>query len=219
MKRLQTFFLAGLIAITPAAVTYLVLRWLFFTVDGLFGAPMDDFIHRQFGFRVPGIGLLVTLIVILLTGVLATNLLGRRLLTYVEGWLQKLPLVRSVYATMRQLTDAFLQKDQSAFKRVAVIEYPRRGIWAIGFVTGEVAGGPMGLTQGETYYNIFLPTTPNPTSGFLLVIPKSEVLLLDISVEDGLKLVISGGVVVPDTLAGPDALLEAAPGSEGPMRD
>ncbi len=219
MKRLQTFFLAGLIAITPAAVTYLVLRWVFFTVDGLFGAPMDDFINRQFGFRVPGIGLLVTLIVILLTGVLATNLLGRRVLAYLEGWLQKLPLVRSVYATMRQLTDAFLQKDQSAFKRVALIEYPRRGSWGIGFITGEVAGGPVGLTQGETYYNVFLPTTPNPTSGFLLVLPKSEVRLLDISVEDGLKLVISGGVVVPDALAGPDAVLEAAPGSEGPTRD
>ncbi|MGE5591966.1 MAG: DUF502 domain-containing protein [Bacillota bacterium] len=214
MKRLRTFFLAGLIAITPAAVTYLVLRWLFFTVDGLFGAPFDDFVYRQYGFRVPGIGLLVTLLVILLTGVLATNLLGRQLLGYVEEWLQKLPLVRSVYATMRQLTDAFLAQDQTAFKRVAMVEYPRRGSWGVGFITGEVAGGPMGLTQGETYYNVFLPTTPNPTSGFLLILPASEVRLLDISVEDGLKLVISGGVVVPESLVAPQSILEAAPGSE-----
>lgn len=216
MKRLRTFFLAGLIAITPAAVTYVVLRWLFFTVDGLFGAPLDNFVHERFGFRVPGVGLLVTLLVILLVGVLTTNLVGRRLIAYVEEWLQRLPLVRSVYATMRQLTDAFLAQDQTAFKRVAMIEYPRRGSWGVGFVTGEVAGGPMGLTEGETYYNVFLPTTPNPTSGFLLILPASEVRLLDISVEDGLKLVISGGVVVPDSLLASETVLEAASGSEGP---
>lgn len=202
MKRLQTFFVAGLIAITPAAVTYLVLRWLFLTLEGSFGGPLEDYIASRVGVRLPGVGLVGTLLIILLAGVLATNLLGRRLLGYLEGWLQRLPLVRSVYTTLRQITDAFWQPDQNAFKRVVLVEYPRRGSWAVGFVTGEIRASGLGIeAAGDLVYNVFVPTTPNPTSGFLMVYPPEEVRLLDISVEDGLKLVISGGVLVPESLS------------------
>lgn len=202
MKRLQTFFVAGLIAITPAAVTYLVLRWLFLTMEGTFGGPIEDSIAKQIGVRLPGVGLVGTLLIILLVGVLATNLLGRRLLSYLEGWLQRLPLVRSVYTTLRQITDAFLQPDQNAFKRVALVEYPRRGSWAVGFITGEIRASGLGLeSTNDVAYNVFVPTTPNPTTGFLMVYEPEEVRLLDISVEDGLKLIISGGVLVPESLA------------------
>lgn len=201
LKRLRTFFVAGLIAITPAAVTYLVLRWLFLTVDGFFGTPLEAYFQRRLGFHVPGTGLLATVLIVLVVGILATNLVGRRLLAYLEGWLQKLPVVRSVYATMRQITDAFWKQDQNAFKRVVLVEYPRRGSWAVGFVTGEVPASRFDMEAPDgLLYNVFLPTTPNPTSGFLLMLPASEVKLLDISVEDGLKLVISGGVVVPESL-------------------
>lgn len=202
LRRLRTFFVAGLIAITPAAVTYLVLRWLFLTVDGFFGAPIEVYFQRRFGFQIPGMGLLATVLIVLVVGILATNLVGRRLLAYLEGWLHKLPLVRSVYATMRQITDAFWKQDQNAFKQVVLVEYPRRGSWGVGFVTGEVSASRFGMeVPDDLLYNVFLPTTPNPTSGFLLMLPASEVKLLDISVEDGLKLVISGGVVVPESLA------------------
>ncbi|MHB9144149.1 MAG: DUF502 domain-containing protein [Symbiobacteriia bacterium] len=201
MKRLQTFFVAGLIAITPAAVTYLVLRWLFTTVDGSFGGPIEDYISGHFGVHLPGVGLVGTVLIILLVGILVTNLVGREALKYMEGWLEGVPLVRSVYSTLRQITDAFWKPDQNTFKRVVLVEYPRRGCWAIGFITAEVRASGLGITaSGDIVYNVFVPTTPNPTSGFLMIYPSEEVRMLDVSVEDGMKLVISGGVLVPASL-------------------
>ena len=196
MKRLQTFFVTGLIVLTPAAITFYVLWWLFEFVDGILG----PILARVLPFQIPGLGVLIILLVIILTGLLAANFLGRRLIAFAEGFLLRTPVVRSVYLTMRQIVDALLQQNQSAFKRVALVEYPRRGSWAIGFVTGEIIGEIAERAGCAAALNVFVPTTPNPTSGMLVFLPLEEVILLDMSVEDGLKLVISGGVIVPEHL-------------------
>lgn len=193
MKKLQTFFVTGLIVLTPVVITFYVLYWLFEFVDGILG----PILARVLPFKIPGLGLLIILLLVLLTGLLAANFLGRRLIAFAEGFLMRTPVVRSVYQTMKQIIDALLQQNQSAFKRVALVEYPRRGSWAIGFVTSEMVGEIAERAGCPAALNVFVPTTPNPTSGMLVIFPPEEVTLLDMSVEDGLKLVISGGVIVP----------------------
>lgn len=192
MKRLRNYLVAGLIVLLPVIVTWQLLVWLFNIVDGL----LRGVVARVFGHSIPGVGFAVTMLIIFLVGILAANYFGRRLIHYGETLMRRTPIVRSVYVTMKQITDAFVRKEQAAFKRVCLVEYPRRGIWTLAFVTSP-ASRELVEKAGENLVGIFIPTTPNPTSGFLLYVPEKEVVLLDMPVEDGLKLVISGGVVVP----------------------
>lgn len=197
-KKLRTAFFTGLIVIVPVVFTYWIVLWLFNLADGLL-AGFLDFLGSVFpGFRlnVPGLGAFLTFLIILGTGVLATNLLGRRVIRLGQDFLLRLPVVRPVYQTMKQITDALLSQNHAAFKHVVLVEYPRKGIWTVGFVTAEM-GGEVRDAAGEEVINVFLPTTPNPTSGWLIVVPRKDVTFLRMSVEEGLKLVISGGVLVP----------------------
>jgi uncharacterized membrane protein len=199
LKKLRTAFLTGLIVIVPVVFTYWIVLWLFNLADGLL-AGFLDFLGSVFpGFRlnIPGLGAVLTLSIILGMGVLATNLLGRRLIRIGEDLLLRLPVVRSVYQTMKQITDALLSQNHAAFKHVVMVEYPRKGLWTIGFVTAEM-GGEVRDLAGEEVINVFFPTTPNPTSGWLAVVPRKDVAFLRMSVEEGLKLVISGGVLAPN---------------------
>lgn len=201
-KRLRTAFFTGLIVIVPIVFTYWIVLWLFNLADGLL-AGFLDVLGRVFpGFRlnIPGLGAVLTLLIIVGTGALATNLLGRRLIRLGEDLLLRLPVVRSVYQTMKQITDALLTPNHAAFKQVVLVEYPRTGVWSVGFITGEMGGG-VRTHAGEDVVNVFIPTTPNPTSGFLIIVPRRQVTFLPISVEEGLKLVISGGVLIPKNFA------------------
>ncbi len=192
MKHLRNFFLAGLLVLLPVLATWTVISWLFRLLDGLTGR----WIVLAFGRPVPGLGLAVTLLVILLVGFVATNYVGRRMIALGEALIARTPLVRGVYQTVKQIVDAFARQDQAAFKRVALIEYPRRGMWSLAFVTGRVGGEIAARLGRDDLVSVFLPTTPNPTSGFLLLVPREEVAHLDMPVEEGLKLVISGGMVL-----------------------
>jgi uncharacterized membrane protein len=190
--RLRNIFLAGIIFLLPVAATFFVLRAVFNWVDGILASRVAELT----GYRIPGLGAITTILLVLLAGLVATNFLGRRVILFTERIVARTPIVRNVYITMKQITDAFVQPNQTAFKRVVMFDFPHRGVWAIGFVTGQAAGEPERLA-GEPVVTVFMPTTPNPTTGFLFLLPLSKVVFLDMPVEQGLKMVVSGGVLSP----------------------
>ncbi|MEE8563923.1 MAG: DUF502 domain-containing protein, partial [Alphaproteobacteria bacterium] len=148
---------------------------------------------------IPGLGLIIVLIGLVLIGALTANLLGRTFLRIFERVLERMPIIRGIHATFKQVFETILSHQSDAFRQVVLVEYPRRGIWALGFLTGETLGEVQNLTA-EKVLNIFLPTTPNPTSGFLLFLPEDDVVVLDMTVEEGIKMVMSGGIVTPEDL-------------------
>ncbi len=214
LKWLRSSFIAGVIVLTPLAVTYLAVAWTFSLIDGLVGVPLQTL----FKVRIPGLGALITLALILLAGNLASNYAGRQVLHLMDRVVLRVPVIRKIYHTMKQLVDSLVAGQQTAFQRVVMIEYPRPGLYAIGFVTGETPSAVLGCQPPERVeekglLNVFVPTTPNPTSGMLVLLPSGQVTPLSLSVEDGLKLVISGGVVGPAGGAA-DATLTPKPDKE-----
>ena len=179
--------LAGLLAIVPIAVTFWILKFLFTFLDGL-AAP----ILKQVGIEIPGLGIFLTLVFIFILGLFITNVLGRTLFNWGENILAKLPVVNTIYNTIKQITSAFSGSTMKSFQQVIFIQYPRKGLWTMCFVTNQSEN-----EYGDVFYHVFVPTTPNPTSGVFIVIPKSDVVDPGISVEDGLKSIISGGILDP----------------------
>ncbi|TMI84627.1 MAG: DUF502 domain-containing protein [Bacillati bacterium ANGP1] len=193
--RLRTYFLAGLLALIPLVVTVGILSWLFNVLDGFLGPYLYEWLGRP----VPGLGLVATLVVVLAIGMIATNFAGRRVLAGVDIALQRIPLVRTIYSTVKQMSMSLLQGGQD-FQHVVLVEYPRRGLYQIGFVTGKIEGPlqeELTARVGERVLNVFVPATPNPMSGYLVMLPERDIHFLPMSVQDGLKLVISGGLAIP----------------------
>jgi len=208
--RLRAYFLAGVIVTAPIGITALLI-WQFITfLDSQVGSLIPDRYNPEsyLPFSVPGLGLLITIAFLTLVGFLAAGLAGRTLVRIGERLLSRMPIVRSVYSTLKQIFETVLAQSSRSFREVVLIEYPRRGIGAIGFVTGPTRG-EVQVRSEEELVNVFLPTTPNPTSGFLLFVPKRDLVHLDMTIEEGIKLVISGGIVTPSQL---DALAGAAKG-------
>lgn len=192
MGNLKKYFIAGLFTVLPVAATAYVLNWLFHIADDFSG----DFVALFTGTRIKGLGLLVTVLIVLIAGFFTTNVLGRTLLSYGEAVIDKTPIAGAIYRTVKQILEAFGGEEKNAFQRVVLIEYPRKGIYALAFVTGVSTGEVQEKTE-EKIVNLFVPTTPNPTSGFLLLIPEEDLIPLEMSVEDGIKMIISGGVITP----------------------
>jgi len=191
---LRRRFVVGFLVALPLVVTLFFARFLFQLFDHWF----RPFSHQLFGREVPGFGLLLVLIAMLLLGVIATNVIGGRLLAAVERLMARVPLLSPIYKGARQVTEAIQIGEGAQFRKVVLIEFPGPGLTSIGFVTSEI-GVPTRLCP-EPAYLIFVPTTPNPTTGFLVTVPKRSVTVLDIPVEDGIKMVMSGGLVVPHSL-------------------
>jgi uncharacterized membrane protein len=217
LARLRAYFFAGIIVTAPIGITVLLI-WQFITfldthVGGLIPAPYNP--ETYLPFSLPGLGLLIMLAFLTLVGFLAAGLAGRTLVHIGERLLSRMPVVRSVYGTLKQIFETVLAQSSRSFREVVLIEYPRRGIGAMGFVTGPTRG-EVQARSGEELVNVFLPTTPNPTSGFLLFVPKSDLVHLNMSIEEGIKLVISGGIVAPKNQL--DALSEAR-GTDGPPEE
>src|SRR5512140_133716 len=194
---LRTAFLRGIGVIIPLGLTFWFFQALLNAVDGILSPWLTDLI----GIKIPGLGFLSMLLLILLIGLLTRNLIGRILFAWFENLLQSIPFVRSVYSAIKDLVRAFNLGGQSkTFRQVVMVEYPRKGLYCLGFVTNE-----MTFTSSRrkriVFLNVYIPNPPNPTSGFLSLVPKSEAIPLDLSIEDGLKLVLSGGIVVPGRLA------------------
>jgi uncharacterized membrane protein len=189
--RVRTIFLAGVAIIIPLGLTYWFFQALLSGIDGVFSPILTGLLGRQ----IPGLGFLTMLVLIMLVGLLTRNLVGRLLFNGFENFLRSIPIVRSVYSAIKDLFNAFnVGGKGKAFRLVVMFEYPRKGLYSVGFVTNEsrYAGPPP-----EEMYHVYIPNPPNPTSGFLCLVPKSEAIPLAISVEDGVKFVLSGGIVTP----------------------
>jgi uncharacterized membrane protein len=193
----RRFLIAGLLLWLPLAATFLVVRLLVDTMDKTLALlPAAYQPEVLLGFRLPGLGIVVALVIVLVTGVLVTNFLGRRLLHLWEAIVDRIPLVNTIYKAVKQVSETILANQSQSFRKVLLIEYPRKGLWSIVFKTGEGVGEVTSHT-GEAMITVFLPTTPNPTSGFLMLVPAKDALELSMSVEDALKMIISLGVVHP----------------------
>jgi uncharacterized membrane protein len=196
--RLRTYFLAGILITAPISLT-IYLAWLFITFvdERVFSVIPPQYNPETYlPFSIPGIGLLLALIGLTLIGALTAGILGRALHGLIEGILNRLPIIRSLYGAIKQIMETVLANKSSAFRECVLIEYPRRGVWTLGFITGTTKGEVQERTVEEVI-NVFVPTTPNPTSGFLLFVPPKDVIRLKMPIEDGLKLVVSGGIVTP----------------------
>jgi len=202
MASLRRYFISGLLFWLPIWATFLVIRFL---VD-ILNNTISLLPHKYqpdvlLGFHLPGIGVIITLLLILITGLLVANFIGRKLVVIWEGIVKRIPLVRTVYTGVKQVLDTLFSPGGQSFRKVLLVEYPRDGLWSIAFQTGEgTKEVDKSVHQGEMV-SLFIPTTPNPTSGFLMMTPRSKVIELEMSVEQALKYVISLGVVQPDYLA------------------
>lgn len=204
MAKLRAYFLAGVLVTAPIAITAAVAWWLIGFVDDTI-VPLiparynpDTYMKEVLGVEIglPGLGLVILLVTITLIGALTAGLLGRWVVRLWEMVLNRMPVIRTVYNATKQILETVLQHQSNAFRQAVLIEYPRRGLWAIAFVTSRTEGEVEGLIPGE-HVNVFLPTTPNPTSGFLLFVPREDCIFLEMPVEDAVKMVISAGIVIP----------------------
>lgn len=194
MKR---YLIAGLLVWVPLGVTVMVIKLLVGMMDQtLLLLPEHYRPDVVLGFHVPGLGVVLSIIVVLSTGIIVANLFGRKLVSLWESLLARIPLVRSIYAGVKQIMETVFHPSGETFRKVLLVEYPRKGIWTLGFMSGTTRGEAQAKT-GVEVINVFVPTTPNPTSGFFIMVPRDEVVELDMNVDDGLKMIISAGVVVP----------------------
>ncbi len=197
--RLRNYFLAGILVTAPISITF----WLTWKVIGFIDDSVTPLLPPQWTpetylpFAVPGFGLVIAVAVLILIGILATGFAGRLATSFSELLVARVPVVRSIYSWTKQVFETVLSQRKSTFNEVVMVEYPARGTWAIGFITGRTEGEVQDLTDA-TVYNVFVPATPNPTTGFLLFIPEQDLRRLDLTVEEGIKLVISSGIVTPD---------------------
>lgn len=197
MKRVRTFLVAGLLVWVPLGVTIILLKILVDLMDQtLLLLPMAYRPETLLGFRIPGLGILLSLVVLLVTGILVANILGRKLVHFWESVLKRIPLVRSIYSAAKQFAEIVFTDNTQSFNRVMLIEYPRKGLYSLCFQTSSNLGEVQAKT-GEDVVCVFIPTTPNPTSGLILMVPKSEVIELDMEIEEALQMIVSLGVVVP----------------------
>ncbi|MEM7445746.1 MAG: DUF502 domain-containing protein [Pseudomonadota bacterium] len=196
--RIRAYFLAGILVTAPISLT-LYLAWLFISfIDTQVSAILPPNLNPEtyLPFSIPGIGLLLVFVALTVIGGLTAGYIGRLIVRASEVVLARMPVIRSVYGALKQIFETVLANQSSAFRDVVLIEYPRRGIWSLAFVTGKTEGEVQNLTEDETI-NIFVPTTPNPTSGFLLFVPRRDLVVLDMTVEEGIKMVVSAGIVTP----------------------
>lgn len=195
---MKKYLITGLLIWIPLAITIWVLELIVSTMDqSLLLLPPKYQPHVLFGHQIPGLGALLTVLVVFVTGVLASNILGQRLVLFWEKILGRIPVVKTIYTAVKQVSDTLFAPGGQAFSKALLVQYPRQGCWTIAFLTGEPGGDLANHLRGD-YVSIYLPTTPNPTSGFFLVMPRTDVIELDMSVDDALKYVISMGVVAPE---------------------
>lgn len=197
--RLRAYFLTGLVVAAPISIT-IYLTWWFVSFFDVWLKPLVPIVYNPdtyLPFSVPGVGLLFAFIALTFLGALTANLFGRTIVAYGEQMFNRMPVVRNVYRALKQIFETALSQSSSSFQDVGLIEYPRKGLYAIVFISTDTSGEILEHSGEPEMLSVFLPTTPNPTSGYLLFVPKNDVMLLDMSVEDGAKLVISAGLVSP----------------------
>ena len=200
-RRLRNIFLTGFIVTLPIALTIFILNFLFKSLDSLspmftdwlilLGAPLPE------GYRIPFLGMIITFSIVFFIGALTNNIFGKKILQFWENIVERIPFVRPIYKGTKQVVASFASIDVKAFTKVILIEFPRKGAYAIAFVTGKTEGELQRL-MGNNHLKIFIPTTPNPTSGFIVFADPSEIIELSMTIEEGIKYAVSGGIVNPE---------------------
>jgi len=193
----RRYLVTGLLVLVPLVITIWVLTTLIGFLDqSLLLLPPAWRPDNLLGVHIPGFGVILTVLIVLVTGMIATNILGKRVLLIWEAILARVPVVKSIYYSVKQVSDTLFSDSGNAFRKALLVQYPREGSWTIAFLTGNPGGDVVNHLKGE-YVSVYVPTTPNPTSGFFLMMPKKDIIELDMSVDDALKYIISMGVVTP----------------------
>jgi len=198
MHALRKWLLAGLLVIVPVAITVAVLRWIIETLDQTLQIlPRAWHPDQVFGVHIPGFGVLLTLAILLIVGATASNFVGRKLVTLGDRVVARIPVVRGIYSSVKQVSDTLFSESGNAFRTAVLLQWPRADVWTIGFVTGAPGGDVTTYLRGEEYVSVYVPTTPNPTGGYFVMLRKSDCIELKMSVDEALKYVVSMGVVSP----------------------
>ena len=198
MTALKKYIIAGLLVWLPFAATVVIVKLVIDLLDKtILLLPPEWHPVALLGFSIPGFGIILALSILLLTGMLAANIFGRRFVEIWERILNKIPLVRSIYSSIKQISNTIFDPSGKSFRKVVMLQYPRKGLWSIGFLTNDNVGDEMSAVD-DRLVAVFIPTTPNPTSGFIIMTRNDEITELDMSVEEGFKFIISMGVIIPD---------------------
>ena len=198
IAKFRNYFFTGILVTVPILIT-LYVTWIVITfIDIKVAGLLPEYLNfrEAFPYQIPGLGLIIVIIFVTLIGALTPGLLGRTFLRFGERIVSKMPVVRSIYSAIKQIMETVMSTNSNSFREVVLVQYPRKELWVIGFVTGSTNGEVKStLSKDKNLINVFIPTTPNPTSGFLLFVPKKDLIYLDMSVEQAVKMVISGGIV------------------------
>ena len=197
MRKLRTWFLTGIVVITPLGLTILILRAIFVRLDAILGDAFRSLVGRE----IPGLGLLALILVVLAAGMTAQSLVGWQLIRFGHRAVARIPLVSKIYLGLQQILEVVVGDEKRVFREVVLVQYPRQGLWSLGFVTARQPGEADART-GRAIVNVFFPTSPNPATGWFVCVPETEVVPLEMSVEDGFKMVISAGAYVPEWSSG-----------------
>jgi len=195
-SNLRAYFFTGLAVSLPLFGTCYILYILFSFTDNLLGRFINVYLKNKLGFSIPGLGLVLFILLILFAGILAKNLLGKSILHLIERSIIRLPLIKQIYPPLKQIVDFLFSSKEQIFKKVVLVEYPRKDIWSLGFITNDGSQKVKDVLKLDVL-NVFIPTTPSPLTGYFMVVPRQDVISLDISIEDALKIVVSGGVLNP----------------------
>ncbi len=197
MKQLRRYFVAGLIVWIPLGVTIFIGRFIVLQMDKTLRFVPEQYLPETWlGFAIPGLGVILTLLLVLITGLLVANFVGRSMVSIWESLLERIPIVRSIYSAAKKFVEIVFSDSGQSFKKVLLIEYPRKGIYSLAFQTATNLGEVQGRT-GEPVVCTFVPTTPNPTSGYIIIVPKKDIVELDMEVDEAFKMIVSLGVVIP----------------------
>ena len=201
MAAIRRWLLAGLLVLVPLAVTVWLLNWIISTLDQTLEIlPGDWHPDKLLGVHIPGFGVLLALVIVLSIGAIATNFLGKKLVSWWDALLNRIPIVRSIYSSVKQVSDTLFSENGNAFRKALLVQWPRPGVWTIAFQTGMPGGDVINHLQGD-YLSVYVPTTPNPTGGYFIMLPRADCIELKMSVDEALTYVISMGVVVPGSAA------------------
>ena len=212
---MRKYFITGLLILVPLAITLWVLNLIIGTMDqSLLLLPARWRPEALIGFRIPGLGSILTLLIIFITGLAARNIIGRQVLRLWEGVLNRIPVVKSIYSSVKQVSDTLFSSSGNAFRKAVLVQYPRQGSWTIAFLTG-IPSGEVKNHLTDDYVSLYVPTTPNPTSGFFLMVPRADTIELEMSVDEALKYIVSMGVVGPEQQANKNSVGAANPASIG----
>lgn len=194
MQKLSSAFIRGLITLLPLLVTIWLIFFSYNFLDGILGNIITLFV----GHHIPGLGFVLIIALILFVGMIAPHFIGERLIKWGDRIMGRVPVVKSIYSSVKQVNDVFfMERDSTAFNRACLVEYPRKGIWSIGFVTSDAANEILAKAGHHKMINVFIANTPTPATGFLIVVPSNDVQLLDMKLDDAFKYIISGGVLKP----------------------